>query len=522
MAAAATCSCLLKSLNPTHQDILFSGREILAGRHPKCTVVLSDLRISQLHAQVRSGPEASAHLPAVVDLSTNGTFVNGELVGKGKTRVLHNDDLLSFVVTPRREGNSWTTKDPTMRSHFIAYKICIPPPQASPPASPSATSSAPTVASHQPPTITPPSRNEAVDDRDGHPATLPAEEAGDANGSVAGRHAGVVEVGDGGVAGGAGDPTGDSNRHAPDTGEGAAANPPAVDTPGEVRADALERWLAARERDGRKSRFEDDFVMGELLGTGGFGEVCRATHKATGTAVAVKKVDKGKMKMKNMYIRESQMDDEFKIHALCSHPNVVRFYAMYQDSKFIYLVLEHVEGGELYDLLSDYSVKRQKVPEGTLRRMFRPLMEAVEYMHNDLHICHRDLKPENILMTDTQGTSLKIADFGLAKMLGAETRGVTKVGTTAYMAPEVAGSEKEGGEGYGTGADIWGMGVVLFVMCSCTLPFDDSDEVIELRLQEMQGQSQIPTNHEGKGLFQRPEWDTVSEDARDLVRWMLT
>jgi len=133
-------------------------------------------------------------------------------------------------------------------------------------------------------------------------------------------------------------------------------------------------------------------------------------------------------------MRPEQYQDEFNIQAQIKHPNVVKLYTMYETKQMLHLILELIKGKELFDVLS---CREDGLEEGLCKKLFAPLLDACKYMHSE-GVCHRDLKPENILATDAdlEKATLKIADFGLAKIVGTKgARGVTKIGTPMYMAP---------------------------------------------------------------------------------------
>ncbi|XP_021277489.1 CBL-interacting protein kinase 24-like isoform X2 [Herrania umbratica] len=147
------------------------------------------------------------------------------------------------------------------------------------------------------------------------------------------------------------------------------------------------------------------------------------------------------------------------------HPNIVRLHEVLASRTKIYIVLEFVSGGELFDKI----VHRGRLSENESRQYFQQLIDAVSQCHSK-GVCHRDLKPENLLL-DSYG-NLKVSDFGLSAL---PQQGVgllhTTCGTPNYVAPEVLSNQ-----GYdGAAADVWSCGVVLFVIMAGYLPFDEID-----------------------------------------------
>jgi tRNA A-37 threonylcarbamoyl transferase component Bud32 len=209
---------------------------------------------------------------------------------------------------------------------------------------------------------------------------------------------------------------------------------PAIDWGGPVWSEDAVRGKAADDVGERD--FKQRYDLMEQLGTGGYASVHKAVHKASETVVAVKLIDYAKWKINNNGITKAQLQAEFDIHDRLKHSHVVRMHTVFKGVKSIYVVLEMVGGGDLFDYLI------QKAPHGisesVARRWFSHLLDGVAYCHLQ-NIVHRDLKPENIMLSScTEEAMLKIADFGLAKSLkGHNVQCRTSCGTPQYMAPEV-------------------------------------------------------------------------------------
>lgn len=211
------------------------------------------------------------------------------------------------------------------------------------------------------------------------------------------------------------------------------------------------------------------YELGRSLGEGTFGKVKYANDTETNEAVAIKILDKEKIQKQNM---GNQIKKEISIMKMVKHKNIVHMIEVLASKTKIFIVLELVTGGELFDKI----VQVGKLNEEQARFYFQQLIDGVEYCHK-LGICHRDLKPENLLL-DEHG-NLKISDFGLSSLYvgDADGEGTTRTellhttcGTPNYVAPEVLSDQ-----GYdGKKADVWSCGVILYVLLAGFLPFDES------------------------------------------------
>lgn len=208
------------------------------------------------------------------------------------------------------------------------------------------------------------------------------------------------------------------------------------------------------------------YELGRTLGEGTFAKVKFARNIETGENVAIKILDKEKV-LKHKMI--GQIKREISTMKLIRHPNVIRMFEVMASKTKIYIVLELVTGGELFDKIAS----KGRLKEDEARKYFQQLINAVDYCHSR-GVFHRDLKPENLLL-DANG-SLKVSDFGLSA-LPQQVRddGLlhTTCGTPNYVAPEVIDNK-----GYdGAKADLWSCGVILFVLMAGFLPFEESNLV---------------------------------------------
>ncbi|SJL03512.1 uncharacterized protein ARMOST_06868 [Armillaria ostoyae] len=257
------------------------------------------------------------------------------------------------------------------------------------------------------------------------------------------------------------------------------------------------------------SRVADDpkmigcWKLGRTIGKGSSGRVKLARHSKTGQMAAVKIIRKSFLfsRMESLDNAEEDaarleqaLQREIVIMKLVDHPNIMKLYDVWDTANHLYLILEHVQGGELFDYLCE---KGRLSPSEALR-YFQQIIAAVDYCHR-FNIVHRDLKPENILL-DAQ-SNVKLADFGMAawrpdRMLQ------TSCGSPHYAAPEIVN-----GEVYdGAASDIWSCGIVLHAMLAGRLPFDD-DDCLKLLEKVRVGKFEMP--------------DDIDPLAQDLIAKML-
>ncbi|KAK1311928.1 CBL-interacting protein kinase 24 [Acorus calamus] len=204
------------------------------------------------------------------------------------------------------------------------------------------------------------------------------------------------------------------------------------------------------------------YEVGRTIGEGTFAKVKFAQNMDTGESVAMKILAKSSILKHKMV---NQIKREISIMKIVRHPNIVRLHEVLASHTKIYIILEFITGGELFDKI----VHQGRLQEAESRKYFQQLIDAVDYCHSK-GVYHRDLKPENLLL-DSRG-NLKISDFGLSAL---RQQGVgllhTTCGTPNYVAPEVLSHQ-----GYdGSAADVWSCGVILFVLMAGYLPFDEAD-----------------------------------------------
>jgi len=199
-----------------------------------------------------------------------------------------------------------------------------------------------------------------------------------------------------------------------------------------------------------------DLQSGPTLGTGQFGRVRIAMHKASGASYAVKYMEKVhiyKSKLHKFVLREIELLE------MCSHPLIVKTAGAYQDSRRLYVINELLQGGELA-----YALSSSESPFDTpqLRFYMACIVKALDYLHS-LSVAYRDLKSENLVFSNSG--YLKVIDFGFAKIVDGRT--FTLCGTPDYMAPEVILRS-----GHTPACDMWSLGVLLFTMATKFYPFE--------------------------------------------------
>ncbi|XP_018604860.1 ribosomal protein S6 kinase alpha-2 [Scleropages formosus] len=260
-----------------------------------------------------------------------------------------------------------------------------------------------------------------------------------------------------------------------------------------------QNWVSpiVQQLHGNNIHFTDGYEIKEDIGVGAYSVCKRCIHKITSVEYAVKIIDRAKK------------DPSEEIEILLrygQHPNIITLKDVYDDGKYVYLVMELMRGGELLD-----RILRQKCfSEREASAVLCTITKTVEYLHSQ-GVVHRDLKPSNILYVDETGDpeSIRISDFGFAKQLRAENGLLmTPCYTANFVAPEVLKRQ-----GYDAACDIWSLGILLYTMLAGFTPFangpDDTPEEILARIGS------------GKYALSGGNWDTVSDMAKDIVSKML-
>ena len=259
-------------------------------------------------------------------------------------------------------------------------------------------------------------------------------------------------------------------------------------------------------------KFIDNYSKIQELGIGNYSKVYRVQNKKTKEVFACKEL--AKSKINNL----TKFKNEINIMSKCDHPSIVKLYEIYEDPRYVELVMEQCLGGTLFDrLIKKMEEEDETFSEKDAAHIFRQVITAISYCHNQ-GICHRDLKMENILFLSSKDTSpIKIIDFGLSQCVekkklvqyitGKNYEKMTMdapVGTPHYISPEVLNGK------YNQKCDIWSAGVILFAMIGGYFPFDgDTDNDVYRAVKKK------------TFTFTDEEWGSKSNEVKDLIKHML-
>ena len=234
----------------------------------------------------------------------------------------------------------------------------------------------------------------------------------------------------------------------------------------------------------------EDYTLGSQIGQGAYAIVRSAVKKSTNTKYAIKTYEKSKLLDPH---RKRSVQREIEILGLLKHQNIVKLYEIIDTGRQLHLVLEHVGGCSLHGYLKRRPNRRLEEPEA--RRIFKQILLGIDYCHHK-NVTHRDIKLENLLLDDN--TNVKIIDFGFSTCFSHEKKAKMFCGTPSYMSPEIVARV----EYTGPPADVWALGVLLFVLlCGC-YPFKaQSDRELYKKIQY--GQFTVPSH--------------ISQGARGLI-----
>jgi len=245
-------------------------------------------------------------------------------------------------------------------------------------------------------------------------------------------------------------------------------------------------------------QFSEQYDVGRLLGKGAFSQVYQVNNKRSKESFAVKIIRKEVLGKDEK--QRKRIDREIDILTKVEHPNIVRMYDLIETPNYLYLVMELVTGGELFDKI----VAKGSYSEKEACLVIKNVVSAIQYLH-DHKITHRDLKPENLLCKGGDDTHVMISDFGLSRILGDNSIAFTACGTPYYVAPEVVS-----GQGYSKEVDLWSIGVITYFLLAGFPPFmgETLPEIVE---QILNADFDYPA----------PYWDNISQNAKDFISKLL-
>ena len=230
-----------------------------------------------------------------------------------------------------------------------------------------------------------------------------------------------------------------------------------------------------------------------------------AIHKKTGKRVAIKVMKKSVMTPQDVEL----VKQEIEIMKISQHPNLIRMLDVFENIEHIYIVMEVLEGGDLFSYLEK---RKFKIPEQRAAKITHSLAAGLYYLHS-YGVVHRDMKPENVLMVEkTENSDVKIVDFGLSKMVGPSQLCSEPFGTLSYVAPEVLQQKP-----YGKAVDVWSLGILAYLMMVGSLPFDHEDD------REVARYTILVMNSFRLTIFAEPDyntasWKKISKEGVDLVK----
>mmetsp|Transcript_27557 Transcript_27557/g.62711 ORF Transcript_27557/g.62711 Transcript_27557/m.62711 type:complete len:471 (-) Transcript_27557:27-1439(-) len=266
--------------------------------------------------------------------------------------------------------------------------------------------------------------------------------------------------------------------------------------------DSTFKHIFTKENPGNLDQYYE--VDKNMIGEGSYGQVTKGTDKRTKQIRAIKAIDKSKIPDMRRF------DNEVDIQMSLDHPNIVKLYEVFKDARRCYLVMELCTGGELFDRIVEEADKHegQAFGEAQAAKIMQQILGAVHYMHEKSYV-HRDVKPENFLMQNKgRDSPIKVIDFGLAKtFVPGQSTLKTKAGTPYYVAPQVLSNSG----GYNEKCDIWSCGVLCYIILCGYPPFYGEKDSDILKMVKA-----------GRFEFPSPDWDSVSADAKGVIKDMLT
>ena len=258
-------------------------------------------------------------------------------------------------------------------------------------------------------------------------------------------------------------------------------------------------WLEKFKLITEKKNVHDNYEILGIIGKGKYCVVRYGNNIKTEQPVALKIISKKDMNDLDLELTMT----EIKILKICQHPYTIKLYDVFETSDYIYIILEYCKGG---NLLSYFEKNNFKLSELQVCEIIYKLSLAINYIHS-LGIIHRDLKLENIAITDdSDKIDIRLLDFGLSKIIGANQKCQEPYGTITYVAPEIIH-----GKLCDKSVDIWSLGVITFFLLSGYLPFDDKYSEKEIMIKITKEEI----------IFKEKAWKDKSSEAKDFVNKLL-
>ncbi|CZT98189.1 calcium-dependent protein kinase 1 [Plasmodium falciparum NF54] len=270
---------------------------------------------------------------------------------------------------------------------------------------------------------------------------------------------------------------------------------------------AINPGMYVRKKEGK---IGESYFKVRKLGSGAYGEVLLCREKHGHGEKAIKVIKKSQFdKMKYSITNKIECDDkiheeiynEISLLKSLDHPNIIKLFDVFEDKKYFYLVTEFYEGGELFEQI----INRHKFDECDAANIMKQILSGICYLHKH-NIVHRDIKPENILLENKHSLlNIKIVDFGLSSFFSKDNKLRDRLGTAYYIAPEVLRKK------YNEKCDVWSCGVILYILLCGYPPFGGQND-----------QDIIKKVEKGKYYFDFNDWKNISEEAKELIKLMLT
>jgi len=246
-------------------------------------------------------------------------------------------------------------------------------------------------------------------------------------------------------------------------------------------------------------KIQDVYSMEEKkIGEGTYGSVVRGKHRVTSKVRAIKVISKGQLNQKSM----DKFKREIEIMKIMDHPNIIKLFETFEDSRCMYLAMELCSGGELFDRI----IEAGHLTEREAAIVVQQILRAIFYMH-DKCVSHRDLKPENFLFATKDAIDkslLKIIDFGLSCTFKQGQVLTSRAGTPYYVAPQVLSGR------YDHTCDLWSVGVIMYILLCGYPPFYGRND-----------QEVLTKVKKGNYSFDDKDWARVSSDAKGLIRKLI-